>query len=882
MHKSVAGGVLVAAFAAVMLLVPTISFAQTPTFNTNHQLNDTSADILALQQYLNTHGFVVASSGPGSLGNETSTFGTRTYQALVKFQKAHNLPTTGFFGPLTRASINSFASSGSSSSNTSSSIATTQSSNATAAASTSTPTTASTTSPCIPGWCTLPGYAPGQIIMGGGSNPDVTPPSVSLTAPTSGATVGGSATLTANASDNIGVTNVSFNVDGTSIASVSSAPYTTVWSSAGVADGSHTLTATAKDAAGNTTTSAGVAITVDNTAPVISAIASSSIASTTQTITWTTNEPATSVVSYGLTTSYGSASSSAILTTSHSITLKGLTASTTYYFTVTSADASGNTSTANNQSFTTASYTYYVDSVNGSDSNPGTSPSLAFQNITVLPTVTAGQSVGLACNSHWRQQLTLSSSYLTVQGYPLGCSNPPILDGSDIIPNANFVKTDGYTNVYNTNSTLTFLSHGTNSWINVFETGGPSDNSNGQMLEYVSSVALVDSTVCSYYVNGGQSGGTIPSNATVYIHACDAANLNPATNGYLYEFSNRPYSITNQVAYTNETVRNVETRKAASFDGSMDLNGSDMLVDQSIIRDGTYHEMIVGASSTVTNSRVIDCYVGDNGGCTGLVVYSGVGAGTNSVISNNIFQQDQTLGQNTSVIAHTASGTEGTLTFNNNWYISKNGAYLAGPSINNYAAAVENGDLMSNVASGQYYAAGTLTLNNVQIVTNYLYSTYLKVQNVNSATINLNNSYFCSTANISDNNGAINGYGSNNVALTINGGGAYLTGNVFIGSSGAGNGSGWTVTMNNFIFQSPTSWPEPIVLVGSGNTFVGGLAGNANSYNAVGGVYWKLNNVTYGNLAAWKAAESPQDAAATTAGTIQSTACTLPTIPTVN
>ena len=29
-----------------------------------------------------------------------------TYAALIKFQEAHGLPATGYFGPLTRAAIN--------------------------------------------------------------------------------------------------------------------------------------------------------------------------------------------------------------------------------------------------------------------------------------------------------------------------------------------------------------------------------------------------------------------------------------------------------------------------------------------------------------------------------------------------------------------------------------------------------------------------------------------------------------------------------------------------------------------------------------------------------------------------------------------------------
>lgn len=70
-----------------------------------HQLWDRGPDILALQQWLNANGYPLAQSGVGSPGQETDIFGPHTYRALLKFQAAHDLPQTGYFGPLTRAAI---------------------------------------------------------------------------------------------------------------------------------------------------------------------------------------------------------------------------------------------------------------------------------------------------------------------------------------------------------------------------------------------------------------------------------------------------------------------------------------------------------------------------------------------------------------------------------------------------------------------------------------------------------------------------------------------------------------------------------------------------------------------------------------------------------
>ena len=76
-------------------------------FPKNHQLWDSGDDILALQQFLNAHGFSLVQTGWGSPGKETNTFGPHTYAALVEFQQANNLPATGFFGPLPRAILDS-------------------------------------------------------------------------------------------------------------------------------------------------------------------------------------------------------------------------------------------------------------------------------------------------------------------------------------------------------------------------------------------------------------------------------------------------------------------------------------------------------------------------------------------------------------------------------------------------------------------------------------------------------------------------------------------------------------------------------------------------------------------------------------------------------
>ncbi|MBS0555671.1 MAG: S8 family serine peptidase, partial [Proteobacteria bacterium] len=94
---------------------------------------------------------------------------------------------------------------------------------------------------------------------------DTTAPSVSLSNPTAGSTVKGLVAVDVAASDNVGVARVDLMVNGTKLASDTSAPYGFTWDSTTVADGNVTLTAYAYDAAGNST-SRSVSVSVANTA----------------------------------------------------------------------------------------------------------------------------------------------------------------------------------------------------------------------------------------------------------------------------------------------------------------------------------------------------------------------------------------------------------------------------------------------------------------------------------------------------------------------------------------------------------------------------------------------------------------------------------------
>ena len=100
---------------------------------------------------------------------------------------------------------------------------------------------------------------------GGGGTGDVTPPTVIITSPANGATVTGTTTVQVSATDNIGVSKVSFYVDGTLKSSLTASPYVFTWDASTVVNGTHTLVATGWDAAGNAASSSitvGVNVTI--------------------------------------------------------------------------------------------------------------------------------------------------------------------------------------------------------------------------------------------------------------------------------------------------------------------------------------------------------------------------------------------------------------------------------------------------------------------------------------------------------------------------------------------------------------------------------------------------------------------------------------------
>ncbi|MCU1272925.1 MAG: putative alkaline serine protease (subtilase family protein) [Bryobacterales bacterium] len=96
---------------------------------------------------------------------------------------------------------------------------------------------------------------------------DTTPPTVSITAPVSTASVSGTISVQGSASDNVGVTKVELDIDGVAVATVTASPFSFSWNSTTKTNGLHSLTVQVYDAANNAG-SASVSVSVNNPMPI--------------------------------------------------------------------------------------------------------------------------------------------------------------------------------------------------------------------------------------------------------------------------------------------------------------------------------------------------------------------------------------------------------------------------------------------------------------------------------------------------------------------------------------------------------------------------------------------------------------------------------------
>ncbi len=215
---------------------------------------------------------------------------------------------------------------------------------------------------------------------------------------------------------------------------------------------------------------------IDTTAPIISNVTTSNITSNSATITWTTDEPSSSYIEYGLTSAYGASATDGTPATSHALTFSGLTPGTKYNYRVSSEDTAGNERVSSNQIFTT-------------QAAPVTPP----------PTTPAAGSTSGTFSS-WSSKKSLTVNKSQVEGshtdFPLLVSftDPDLKYTSN---GGKVSKTDG-TDIFFTNSADTKLSHEIEKY----------DPATGQLIAWVKLPSLsssADTTLNLYFGNASAS-----------------------------------------------------------------------------------------------------------------------------------------------------------------------------------------------------------------------------------------------------------------------------------------------------------------------------------------------------------------------------------------
>jgi uncharacterized lipoprotein YddW (UPF0748 family) len=141
-------------------------------------------------------------------------------------------------------------------------------------------------------------------------------------------------------------------------------------------------------------------------APAISNVSATNITASAAVVNWATDQPATSQVEYGTTTSYGTTTTlDSTLVTSHTATLSGLSASTLYHFRVISTSENGTT--------TSGDYTFSTNGPPTISDAQVTSITTNGATITWTTTAPATSQVAYGTTSSYGSLSTLNSANVT-------------------------------------------------------------------------------------------------------------------------------------------------------------------------------------------------------------------------------------------------------------------------------------------------------------------------------------------------------------------------------------------------------------------------------------------------------------------------------------
>lgn len=473
--------------------------------------------------------------------------------------------------------------------------------------------------------------------------------------------------------------------------------------------------------------------------------------------------------------------------------------------------------------------TWYVDSVAGDDGKDGMTPATAYQTISALVDIQAGDTINLARGAHWREELTVTVDRVTVRAY--GAGDAPILDASNLVSGGAWTKTAGRTNVYQFSATPDWYAG--KSEFAVWE--------DGAFLPRAADVAACDSTAGSHAISG--TSGTI----TVYVHA--TGSTNPAGNGKTYEHTQRQHGL-DGIDASRLSLANIETRNNLHADGSTRA-GTLARLSGCTFRNGNAHNVYV-ADGLIADCTVIDAYVSHDSGAM-IIWNQNTPAGQTCTVRGCTVVNNVTPGTQQGMYGHAnVSGAYGAVlvedsTWSGNLSLAISMAYMASLTVTgctfdlvqgknaialrtDYNAPHTLSDCTHNNADGRLVSIETA---NVQIT---ISGNQVQVGNTASAAIYAVTTPF--TATISGNTfSPAAGLSGNRVAIWA----VYPTATVVC------SGNAFTMGANHYAY-----------LAGDG---ISALTSDYNTFAASTRVRW-TGWTDYIGLAAWQAAAS-QDAHST-------------------
>ena len=252
----------------------------------------------------------------------------------------------------------------------------------------------------------------------------------------------------------------------------------------------------------------------------------------------------------------------------------------------------------------------YADSVNGNDANDGFSVLTAKQTIAAVLTVAAAQNrhIRLVRGSHWREVLNLP---LSRSAYAFGTGDQPILDASDIAPNASFSKTGGLTNVYQISWAHSIVdSQSKHSvWVN------------GVRMVRATSTANCDATPGSFFAAAPSAG----TPTTVYVHP--PGSTVPGSDGKVYEITKREYGI--YMPGSNQ-IDGLYARFCAHTSGCI-YAFDNCTIRNCTMKDGWRHNILTGNASWCYDC-ISEDIEGASTGSSDYVNYSAPNGGTGGFV----------------------------------------------------------------------------------------------------------------------------------------------------------------------------------------------------------------------------------------------------------